>query len=249
MSKDLPAIIKAENPFIILQDPKGSGVYGIKAEIYIGGRDGSKIYIGTPSVSLRNTEEIRVLFPNEARLRNLTYASQITADIYVRITYLLPDPAGGKKMITNVIELDPESKEHGYLQQFPLLKMPIMLHSRFCSLYANKFNHTKMINAIEEVEKWKSYSTEYTDRLRNIYEKNSKIKDMFIEILHCGMYMRGWKVVSDKYPLSEKNTKYENNDKTPDNIQSSIEYNVTESIQNVMSKLNEYSSEEKKILN
>ena len=136
LSKDLPAIIKAENPFIILQDPKGSGVYGIKAEIYIGGRDGSKIYIGTPSVSLRNTEEIRVLFPNEARLRNLTYASQITADIYVRITYLLPDPAGGKKMITNVIELDPESKEHGYLQQFPLLKMPIMLHSRFCSLYA-----------------------------------------------------------------------------------------------------------------
>ena len=94
LSKDLPAIIKAENPFIILQDPKGSGVYGIKAEIYIGGRDGSKIYIGTPSVSLRNTEEIRVLFPNEARLRNLTYASQITADIYVRITYLLPDPAG-----------------------------------------------------------------------------------------------------------------------------------------------------------
>lgn len=136
LSKDLPAIIKAENPFIILQDPKGGGVYGIKAEIYVGGKDGSKIYIGTPSVNLKNSEEIRVLFPNEARLRNLTYASQITADIYIRITYLLPDPAGGRKMISQTIELDPQSKEYSYLQQFPLLKMPIMLHSRFCSLFA-----------------------------------------------------------------------------------------------------------------
>ena len=91
LSQDLPAIIKAENPFIILQDQIGTtGVYAIKAELYIGGLDGSKIYIGTPSVSLRDSEEIRVLLPNEARLRNLTYASQITADIFIRITISTP---------------------------------------------------------------------------------------------------------------------------------------------------------------
>jgi len=135
LSQDLPAIIKAENPFIILQDQIGStGIYAIKAELYIGGLDGSKIYIGTPSVSLKDSEEIRVLLPNEARLRNLTYSSQITADIFIRLTISTPNQSGGRPL-TEIIELNPERPEYAYLQQFPLLKMPIMLHSRYCLLY------------------------------------------------------------------------------------------------------------------
>ena len=72
LGQDLPAVIRSENPFVLLQAPIGStGLYGLRAEIYVGGLDGSRIYIGTPILNLRDTEEIRIMYPNEARLRNL----------------------------------------------------------------------------------------------------------------------------------------------------------------------------------
>ena len=138
LSQDLVAIIKSENPMVLLQDPLpgSSGVYGLKAEIFIGGMEGSRIYIGTPIVNLSTSEEIRVLYPNEARLRNLTYASQIEADIVIRLTISRPNPSGGKPT-SEVITLDSEKDAgaYGHLARFPLMKMPVMLHSRYCMLY------------------------------------------------------------------------------------------------------------------
>jgi len=136
LSQDLPAIIKAENPFVLLQEPIGTtGVYAYKAEIYIGGLNGDKIYIGTPSVSLKETAEIRALFPNEARLRNLTYASTVEADVVIRITFSKPNPSGGKP-VSEIVELNPaRGEQFSYLAKFPLFKIPIMLHSRYCLLH------------------------------------------------------------------------------------------------------------------
>jgi DNA-directed RNA polymerase II subunit RPB2 len=137
LSQDLPAIIKAENPFIMLQDPqRGSDVYGLKAEIYIGGFEGDRIFIGTPTVSLKDGEEIRVLFPNEARLRNLTYSSMIEADIAIRLTITRPDMTTGR-FTSDTLEMDPakDPVNYGYLAKFPLVRMPIMLHSRYCILH------------------------------------------------------------------------------------------------------------------
>ena len=136
LSQDLPAIIRAENPFTLIQEPIGStGTYAYKAEIYIGGIQGDKIYIGTPAVSLKESSEIRVLLPNEARLRNLTYASNVEVDIVIRITYSKPNPAGGKPL-SETIELNPEKgEEFAFLSKFPLFKIPIMLHSRYCLLH------------------------------------------------------------------------------------------------------------------
>ena len=97
---DLPRIIRANNPLILYKsqiDPEKKRktgerpAYEYKVEIYVGGINGTALKIGTPTVALQNGKEIRALFPNEARLRNLTYQSQITADITVRITY---DPTG-----------------------------------------------------------------------------------------------------------------------------------------------------------
>lgn len=137
LSQDLSAILKAENPMTLLQDPLPgtSGVYGLKAEIFIGGLEGSRIYIGTPTLNLRD-DEIRILYPNEARLRNLSYASQIEADIVIRLTISRPNPSGGKPT-SEIITLDSEkdAAAYGYLARFPLMKMPIMLHSRYCVLY------------------------------------------------------------------------------------------------------------------
>lgn len=147
LSQDLPAIIKSENPLTLLEDPIGStGVYALKAEIFIGGLEGNRIYIGTPTINLRDAEEIRVMYPNEARLRNLNYASQIEADIVIRLTISRPNPSGGAPM-SEVILLDAEkdSAAYGYLAKFPLLKMPIMLHSRYCILYGKPQSFLKEV--------------------------------------------------------------------------------------------------------
>jgi len=136
LGQDLPAILKAENPLVLLQAPIGAtGVYGLKAEIFIGGLEGDRITIGTPTVNLRDTEEIRIMYPNEARLRNMNYLSQIQADIVIRITISKPNPSGGAPS-SEVITMDSATDAaYQYLANFPLIKMPIMLHSRYCVLY------------------------------------------------------------------------------------------------------------------
>ena len=138
VSQDIPAIIKAQNPILLLQSQIGStDVYEYKAEIFIGGLEGDRLYIGTPTVSLQDSAEVRVMFPNEARLRNLTYASSVEADIVVRITYSRPNPEGGRGIIQREVILDPakEPALYGYLGKFPLFNLPILLHSKYCILH------------------------------------------------------------------------------------------------------------------
>jgi len=143
LSQDLPAIINSQNPILLLNDSRDvsevsrSKYYEYKAEVFIGGLTGDRLYIGSPSLSLQDSEEVRLLFPNEARLRNLTYSAQVQADIVVRITYTSPNP-GGRGVITREEIFDPavDATSYGYLAKFPLFKIPVMLHSRYCLLYA-----------------------------------------------------------------------------------------------------------------
>ncbi len=138
VSQDLPAIIRAENPIILLHDRIGeTNEYTYKAEVFIGGVTGSNIYVGTPTVSVKNSEEVRLLFPNEARLRNLTYSSVVEADIVVRITHTFPSAEAREGLISRTIIMDPAADPalYGYLARFPLFRLPIMLHSRYCLLH------------------------------------------------------------------------------------------------------------------
>jgi DNA-directed RNA polymerase II subunit RPB2 len=125
LQQDLISIVKSQNPILILKDliNEKTNTYKYKVEIFIGGENGNAIEIGTPTISLQNTEEVRVLFPNEARLRNLTYASQVYADIIVKIAYT--DVTGAVK------DLSPPPET---FQKMPLFKIPVMLHSRYCIL-------------------------------------------------------------------------------------------------------------------
>ena len=132
LSQDLPAIIQSKNPVLILQEPMAStGGYMYRAEIFVGGIEGDRLFIGTPTISLKDTEEVRLMFPNEARLRNMTYASLVEADLVIRVTFTNPDQT------TTVITLDPaaDPTQYGYLARFPLCRIPILLHSRFCLLH------------------------------------------------------------------------------------------------------------------
>uniref|UniRef100_A0A6C0IDR1 DNA-directed RNA polymerase n=1 Tax=viral metagenome TaxID=1070528 RepID=A0A6C0IDR1_9ZZZZ len=142
IANDIPAIIKSENPILILQEPIGThnkkDIYAYQIEIFIGGIDGDRFYIGTPTLSLKNGEDVRILFPNEARLRNLSYSSSIDVDIVVRITFTQLNPSGGNP-IKKVVTLDPKDEKYSHLSKVSLFKIPIMLHSRYCLLH-NKPN-------------------------------------------------------------------------------------------------------------
>lgn len=129
LREDLTSIIKANNPILIVKDKiKDSNAYTYKIELFVGGEDGTQIEIGTPTLSLRDTKDVRLLFPNEARLRNLTYASTIYADIFVRITYTKSVIQGVPQSVTLEIPNDDFKK-------IPLFKIPIMLHSSYCLLH------------------------------------------------------------------------------------------------------------------
>lgn len=127
MQHDLVSIIKTQNPILILKDllKEGTNLYRYKVEIFVGGEDGSEIEIGAPTLNLKNGDDIRLLYPNEARLRNLTYASSIYANIHVKIHYF---EIG---MEAPVLLSDPGI----VFEKFELFKIPIMLHSRYCVLH------------------------------------------------------------------------------------------------------------------
>ena len=132
MTTDLVKIVQSRNPILILKDlirPEDN-TYRVRVEMYVGGENGTEIMIGTPTVSLDKGDTVRLLFPNEARLRNLTYASAITANILVKITYTELDKDGPNGLKRTVMDLPPET-----FRNIPLLKVPIMLQSRYCVLH------------------------------------------------------------------------------------------------------------------
>lgn len=137
LSDALPSIIRSRNPILILKDlitDKPKPTYRYKVEIYMGGLDGTGFSIGTPTVSLQDSEEVRVLFPNEARLRNLTYSSTVLVDVYIRITIMKynKDTGSLESVVLDPIEL---KKTDAQDERIPLFKIPIMLHSRYCILH------------------------------------------------------------------------------------------------------------------
>jgi len=122
LEKDLPAIIQSQNPLIIVKDLiKGTNTYNYTVEVFIGGEDGKGLHLGTPTLQHMGGEEVRLLFPNEARLRNLTYAAGLYADILVRVKFA--KGADGKPTMKDVL-----------LPRFPLVEIPVMLHSKACLL-------------------------------------------------------------------------------------------------------------------
>jgi DNA-directed RNA polymerase II subunit RPB2 len=131
ISQDIPAIIKANNPFMLLKQLiPGTNQYMYRVEVFIGGLEGNEIEIGTPTISLQKTKEVRVLFPNEARLRNLTYASTVYANVLVRVTYAGAE--GGGQGEGEATENQPMIQEY---KRMPLFQIPILLHSRCCILH------------------------------------------------------------------------------------------------------------------
>ena len=110
-------VLKEKNPVKILkkQDPE-SDKFKLQANIYFGGYEGNRLYYGKPIIYDETREHF--MYPNDARLRNMTYAITIHYD--VAIDYTIEDDDG------NVIETTTT------LEKIFLGRFPIMLQSKLC---------------------------------------------------------------------------------------------------------------------
>ena len=76
----IPETIKSYNPITMIKFEENSTKEKIRLNAWIGGKDGTGIYIDRP-VILDDEAKPMLLSPMDARLRNLTYATKIYADI------------------------------------------------------------------------------------------------------------------------------------------------------------------------
>jgi DNA-directed RNA polymerase II subunit RPB2 len=86
-------IFKETKPVTIYSrlDP-ATNEYMSQCKLYMGGKDGSKIYFGKPVI--HDDKNVHFMFPNEARMRNMNYSMTIHYDIEVEfIDKLMPGQA------------------------------------------------------------------------------------------------------------------------------------------------------------
>ena len=121
----LQKIITRENPFILFKgENKGEFAYEIR--IHFGETlddDGEplegieNIFVSAPAIY--KNDELNAMFPNEARLKNLTYKSSILCNIGVHYIFHNEE---GRSVIKN-------------LERVNLGSIPIMIHSKLCLLH------------------------------------------------------------------------------------------------------------------
>ena len=114
----LKSVMREKNPIRLMkeQDPK-THEFHLKAELYLGGKTGEKVYVGKPVIYDEGREHF--MYPNEARLRNMTYAVTIHYDVEVVFTMF----EGGEFVTKEVV-----------LPKILLGRFPIMLMSNQCLL-------------------------------------------------------------------------------------------------------------------
>jgi len=113
-------IFRENNPIrFIEREEEGINEDGKRNEclLYLGGKNGNLIYYGKPVIYDDN--QSHYMFPNDARLRNMTYGITIHYDVEVEFSYYV----------------DGDKKEHSLLlPKIYLGRFPIMLQSDLCIL-------------------------------------------------------------------------------------------------------------------
>ncbi len=112
-------IFRENNPIRFIEREEEGNETGKRSEclLYLGGKDGSKIYYGKPVIYDDN--HTHYMFPNDARLRNMTYGVTIHYDVDVDFVYYIGEERKEQTMTLPKI----------YLGRFP-----IMLQSDLCIL-------------------------------------------------------------------------------------------------------------------
>ena len=118
--KQLSQIFNENNPLRLREEKnKKTDEYKYQCNLYFGGKSGKRIYYGKPII-YDSRDHVHYMYPNEARLRNMTYGFSIHYDIDIEI--LIADEEGR-------VEEHIQTINKVYLGRFP-----IMLQSNLCIL-------------------------------------------------------------------------------------------------------------------
>jgi len=114
VKSQIPYIIKSYNPITMIKYDDNQNVI-MKVDVYVGGENGDEIFVDRPITYENGTPKL--ITPNDARMRNLTYETHLFAKVFIRIT---TDDKGRtyNKTFNNVA----------------IGSIPIMLHSDICVL-------------------------------------------------------------------------------------------------------------------
>ena len=121
----IPEIIRSNNPITMIKMDDSNKNLIVKVDIYIGGLDGEEIYVDRPITFENGTPKL--ITPNDARMKNLTYLTNIFSTVLVRIT-----------------------NDKGAIKDIPFKNIaiggiPIMLHSDVCLLKNNGSDILKLL--------------------------------------------------------------------------------------------------------
>ena len=111
------SIFRENNPIRYIEREEEGQDKRNECLLYLGGKDGTKIYYGKPIIYDDNYAHY--MYPNDARLRNMTYGITIHYDVDVEYIYYEGDE---RKEATKTLE------------QIYLGRFPIMLQSNLCIL-------------------------------------------------------------------------------------------------------------------
>jgi len=166
-------IFKENNPIRYIdreEDDKSNTNTRKQMLLYLGGKDGSKIYFGKPIIYDDNYSHF--MYPNDARLRNMTYGMTVHYDVDVDIIYF----EGGVKREQTIT-----------LEKIYLGKFPIMLQSNMCILKdlapEVRFNMGECINdyggyfVIDGKEKVVIPQEKFADNM--LYIRKNKADDIY----------------------------------------------------------------------
>ena len=115
-------IFREKNPIKIMkdQDPN-TGNFNLRCNLYLAGKNGDKLYYGKPIIY--DDDRAHFMYPNEARLRNMTYGITIHYD--VDLEFFIADP---------LKEFPTEPTYTSTISKIFLGRFPIMLFSDLCIL-------------------------------------------------------------------------------------------------------------------
>lgn len=138
ISNGISQIFKEHNP-IVFQKEKNpqTDAYKHISRFYLGGKTGDKIYYGKPVIydETGTTSRVHYMYPNEARLRNMTYGVTIHYDVDVEFEQEEQQEAQAPEAVVSVsTKKIIKTVTTVTLPQILLGKFPIMVHSDLCIL-------------------------------------------------------------------------------------------------------------------
>jgi DNA-directed RNA polymerase beta subunit len=151
-------IFRENNPIRFIEREDDEQKSGLRNEclLYLGGKDGTKIYFGKPIIY--DDHHSHYMYPNDARLRNMTYGTTIHYDVDVEFIYYEGDEKKEKK----VIEKDKKCEKCNYLTD-----NKYQLQQHYLNYHATKEEREKEFKYYCKCCDYGTYSKDFIEKHNN----------------------------------------------------------------------------------